>query len=65
MKDKFRKLLKKNGHNQRTVAKAIRVDEVCISRWVNGKVQPTVFNLKLLSDELNVSMDNLYNIFYV
>ena len=50
--------LRKN-FTQKEIALRIEVSEQAISKWENGECLPDVYNLKLLAQILNISVDSL------
>lgn len=50
--------LKKN-YTQKEIALRIGVSEQAVSKWENGECLPDVYNLKLLAQILNISVDSL------
>lgn len=49
----------KNNYTQKEVALKINVSEQAVSKWENGECLPDVYNLKLLSQILRISVDSL------
>lgn len=49
----------KKNFTQKEVALRIDVSEQAVSKWENGECLPDVYNLKLLAQILNISVDNL------
>lgn len=58
-KDIILELRNKNGLSQEALAKKIMVTRQAVSRWENGETIPNIDTLKLLSKELNVSINTL------
>lgn len=48
-----------NNYSQKEMALRIGVSEQAVSKWENGECLPDVYNLKLLSQILHVSVDSL------
>ena len=60
--EKILELRKKNGLSQEQLGEKINVTRQTISNWELGETSPNPEQLKLLSKELNVSIDELlYN----
>ena len=63
MKNKFDtnlKLLRKEYNlSQAKLAEMVEVTQQCISEWENGKIEPTLSNLWILSDIFEISIDEL------
>ncbi|WP_040950899.1 DUF1232 domain-containing protein [Gorillibacterium massiliense] len=57
--DLIRSLLKKNSLSMRNLATLCGIDSATISRILNGKQQPKLTHLKLFSEHLDISMDQL------
>ena len=57
--EKILNLRKKNGLSQEELGEKINVTRQTISNWELGETSPNVEQLKLLSKELNVSIDEL------
>lgn len=49
----------RNNYSQKEVALGIGVSEQAVSKWENGECLPDVYNLKLLTRILRVSVDSL------
>lgn len=49
----------RNNYSQKELALRIGVSEQAVSKWENGECLPDVYNLKLLSQILRVSVDSL------
>ena len=55
------KLRKKSGLSQEQLGEKINVSRQTISNWELGETSPNIEQLKLISKELNVSIDELLN----
>ena len=51
-----------NRMNQREMALALNLDQGQISRYLNGKMSPSLQRAKLIADYLNCSLDELYRL---
>ena len=49
----------RNNYSQKEIALKIGVSEQAVSKWENGECLPDVYNLKLLTQALRVSVDSL------
>ena len=49
----------KSNYSQKEIALRIGVSEQAVSKWENGECLPDVYNLKLLAQILNISVDTL------
>ena len=49
----------RKNYTQKEIALKIGVSEQAISKWENGECLPDVYNLKLLSEVLHISVDSL------
>ena len=56
---KIKELRKLEGITQKELAKALRIDQSCISLWENGKTEPTASMIVALADYFNVCSDYL------
>lgn len=56
---RVRELRTRNNYSQKEVALGIGVSEQAVSKWENGECLPDVYNLKLLTRILRVSVDSL------
>ena len=56
---RVRELRTRNNYSQKEVALRIGVSEQAVSKWENGECLPDVYNLKLLTQILRVSVDAL------
>lgn len=56
---RVREFRMRNDYSQKEVALRIGVSEQAVSKWENGECLPDVYNLKLLSQILRVSVDSL------
>ena len=59
MKDVLKKLCEKNSLTQEQMAKRVMVTRQAVSRWETGETQPNTDTLKLLSQEVEVSVNTL------
>lgn len=57
LSEKIKYLRKKENLSQNELAKKLLVERQTISRWENNMTRPDAYNLELLSDLFNVSMD--------
>ena len=58
-KDILRELRKERGLTQQQLAEQLKLSLSIISKWENGKHQPSIEDLKLLVNFFNVSADYL------
>lgn len=56
---RVKELRTRNNYSQKEVALRIGVSEQAVSKWENGECLPDVYNLKLLTQILRVSVDSL------
>ncbi|MBD5384003.1 MAG: helix-turn-helix transcriptional regulator [Ruminococcaceae bacterium] len=56
---RVRELRTRNNYSQKEIALRIGVSEQAVSKWENGECLPDVYNLKLLTRILRVSVDTL------
>jgi len=71
MKKTFKEKLAKLGWTQAKLARSIQekkggkytYHEQSISRWSKNKAVPNVFNFKLISDILGITMEETYELF--
>jgi transcriptional regulator with XRE-family HTH domain len=59
LKLKLLDLLHKKGISQSDLARQLDVSPIYISRWVNGKVLPSLTHFYAISKILKVKMENL------
>ncbi len=59
IKDILRTIREKRGLTQEELARRVLVTRQAVSRWETGETQPNTDTLKLLSKELNVSVNTL------
>lgn len=57
--EKIKELRQAKGLSQCELAKIIECSQPHISEWEKGLVEPHIFNLILLADVFNVSLDEL------
>lgn len=55
----IRKALDKHQVKQKTLAKALRGNEVMVSKWINGETLPSTQSLLKIAYLLNMSIDEL------
>ena len=53
------KIRKRNNYTLEDIAKLLGVTSQTVSNWENGKPEPSIDNLKQLSNYFNVSIDYL------
>lgn len=58
-KDVLKELRKEQGLTQQQLAEQLKLSVSIISKWENGKHQPTIEDLKLLVNFFHVSADYL------
>lgn len=51
-----------NRMNQREMASALNLDQGQVSRYLNGKMSPSLERAKLIADYLECSLDELYRL---
>lgn len=54
---RLRALRLEHNQTQSDVAKAVRCTIVAVSRWENGKDEPTLHNLIVLADHFDTTLD--------
>lgn len=65
-KSKLRKYREESGHSQIDLAEKMAVTQQSISSWETGRTIPKPYQMKKLSEILEVDMDDLfYDIFNV
>jgi len=65
-KSKFREYREDSGHSQIDLAEKMAVTQQSISSWETGRTVPKPYQMKKLSEILEVDMDDLfYEVFYV
>ena len=61
-KDVFSSLLQKNNINTSKLSKEIGISEAVLSKWKNGKTNPSYDNIKKLSQYFKVSINYLFEV---
>ena len=56
---RLRRLAKQSGLSAAALAHSINVSPTTVSRWMDGRAEPVLTNLKALSDALNVDLNYL------
>lgn len=59
MGEKLKAARRAAGMTQAQLAEAIGVNQMHVSRWESGKVEPGVLIVKRMAEVLNCSMDDL------
>lgn len=57
--NRLSQLIRQNNIEQKDISKGTGITEATISRYVNGKMKPTMKNAKLLADYFGVSINFL------
>jgi len=60
MKNNINVWVAKSGMNKKEVAEKMGVSQTVLSRWINGKSDPSLRNALKLAELLNCSVDDLY-----
>ena len=57
MKYKIKEMIKKSGLTQKEIAEKMKIQQVTLSRWINGEKNPRLDNAYELSKILNCKID--------
>ena len=63
MGEKLRQLRRKKGLSQEAVAKELGISRQAVSKWETDLAQPDLDNLKKICEILDISADELLDIF--
>lgn len=59
--DNLKSIRKLSGFTQKQIAEKLGVVESCYANWEQGRTEPSIASLRILSKILNISLEELIN----